>query len=56
MVTPLDHALALATFALLAFVAFLGLKWAGRGLSRQVRPGQTDSEPLPIAMPRTLEG
>jgi hypothetical protein len=55
-VTPLDHALALATYALLALVAFLGLKWAGRGLSRRIRRGRNDSEPLPIATPRTLEG
>jgi hypothetical protein len=55
-VTPLDHALALATYALLALVTFLGLKWAGRGLSRRLRPEQADPEPLPIATPRTLEG
>jgi hypothetical protein len=55
-VTPLDHALALATYALLVLVAFLGLKRAGRSLSRRVRPDRTDSESLPIATPRTLEG
>jgi hypothetical protein len=55
-VTPLDHALALATYALLALVTFLGLKWAGRGLSRRLRPEQTDPEALPIATPRALEG
>jgi hypothetical protein len=55
-VTPLDHALALATYVLLALVVFLGLKWAGRRLFRRVRPERIDSEPLPIATPRTLEG
>jgi hypothetical protein len=57
-VTPLDHALAIATYALLAIVAYLGLKWAGRGLSRRSRPERNDnhSEPLPDATPRTLEG
>lgn len=55
-VTPLDHTLALATYTLLALIAFLGLKRFGRGLSRRVRPERNDSEPLPIATPRTLEG
>ena len=55
-VTPSDHALALATHALLAFVLFLGLKWAGRGLSRRVRSARTVSESLPMMTPRTLEG
>lgn len=55
-VTPLDHAQALATYALLALVAFLVLKRAARGLPRRARPERTDPEPLPIATPRTLEG
>jgi hypothetical protein len=55
-VTPLDHALALATYALLALVAFLGLRWAGRGLTRRARPERNDPETRPIATTRTLEG
>ena len=55
-VTPMDHALALSAYALLAFALFVGLRWAGRGIARRARSTQTASEPLPALTPRTLEG
>jgi hypothetical protein len=54
-VTSLDHGLALATYTLLAVALALGLRWAGRRLSRQFRSAQAYSEPLSAIMPRTVE-
>jgi HAMP domain-containing protein len=55
-VTPLGHVMVLAVYAMLAMVAFLGLRWAARGVSRRVRTGRTTSATSPIITPRTLEG
>jgi hypothetical protein len=55
-VTSFDHSLALATYALLAFALFFGLKWAGRRLSRRVCSAHALSEPLSAITPRALEG
>jgi hypothetical protein len=55
-VTPVNHSLALATYALLAFALFFRLKWAGRRLSRGVRSAHARSEPLAVITPRAVEG
>lgn len=55
-VTPVDHALALASYGLLAFALFYGLKWAGRRLSRRVRPARALSEPLSVITEQAVEG
>jgi hypothetical protein len=54
--TPLDHALALASYGLLAFALFLGLRWAGQGLSRLVRSARTLPEPSSATTTRAVEG
>jgi hypothetical protein len=55
-VTPLDHALVFAIYAAPAVVAFLGLRWAARGVPRRVRTDRTASATSPIITPRALEG
>ena len=55
-VTPLDHALALASYGLLAFALFLGLRWAGQRLSRLVRSARALPELSSVTPPRAVEG
>jgi hypothetical protein len=55
-VTTLEHALAFAIYATLVVVAFLGLRWARRGLSRRIRTARTVSNPSLIMTSRSLEG
>ena len=55
-VTPLDHALAVATYAMLALVLILGLRWARRALSLRVRSARAISGPGSPIESRGLEG
>ena len=55
-VTPLDHALALATYAMLGLVLILGLRWARRALSLRVRSARAISRPGSPIESRGLEG
>lgn len=55
-VTPLDHALALASYAMLGLVLILGLRGARRALSLRVRSARAISGPSPLIESRSLEG
>jgi hypothetical protein len=55
-VTPLDHALALATYAALGLVLVLGLRWAGRAVLRRVPPARAISGLGSSIESRSLEG
>ena len=56
-VTPLDHALALVFYMMLASAALFGLRWAWRAISHRVRSTrEIVSEPSSIAASRSLEG
>ena len=55
-VTPLDHALAVGTYAMLALVLILGLRWARRAFSLRVRSARAISGPGSLIESRSLEG
>ena len=54
--TPLDHALAVATYAMLALVLLLGLRRARRALSLRVWSARAISAPGSPIESRGLEG
>jgi hypothetical protein len=55
-VTPLDHALSLATYTLLALALVIGLRWTGRRLSHRFGSARVHSKPLSGITPRAVEG